>query len=103
MVADRDRFPRSLWAGLVPTRHGVDELQRLRAGVHSIKTALQAIGSSAGHALSGINQTRWTPAWREDFLAAVEGYPSALERFRGAAGVLGESVALPSDYWDQAA
>ncbi|WP_424362955.1 DUF3320 domain-containing protein [Methylocystis parvus] len=101
VVADRDRFPEITLGWPRTTRHGVGELQRLRTCVQSIKMALQAIGSSYGHALSGIKQTRWTPAWREDFLTAVEGYRVALERFRGAAGALGETVALPADYWDQ--
>lgn len=101
VVADRDRFPEIVLGWARKTRHGVGELQRLRTGVQSIKMALQAIGTSSGHALSGINQTRWTPAWREDFLTAVEDYRISLERFRGAAATLGESVALPVDYWDQ--
>jgi Protein of unknown function (DUF4011)/REase_MTES_1575/AAA domain/Protein of unknown function (DUF3320) len=101
VVADRDRFPEISLGWPRTTRHEIDDLQRLRTGVQSIKTALQAIGKSSGHALSGLNQTRWTPAWREDFLNAIDDYKRALEAFGDAATGLGSTMALPSDYWDQ--
>jgi len=101
VVADRDRFPRIPLGWSRTTRHGVVDLQRLRAGVQSIRIALQAIGSSAGHALAGVNQTHWSPAWRDDFLSSIEEFRGALEQIRTAAGDLGDSVGLPSEFWDQ--
>ena len=101
VIADRDRVPEVALVWSRTTRHTVNDFQRLRTGVQSIKTSLQAIRTSVGHPLLGINQTRWTPAWRADFLQAIENYRAAIDKYRSAADALGSSVALPSDYWDQ--
>ena len=78
VVADRDVSRIGLDLAAVTSRHGIDDLQRLREACRVHQDGSAGGRLSAGHRLSGVNQTRWTPAWREDFSVGDQTYRTAL-------------------------
>ncbi|MEI6572569.1 MAG: DUF3320 domain-containing protein [Alphaproteobacteria bacterium] len=68
VVGNRNRYPEIKIGWDSKVHHTIEDLKKLRGAVHALKTTLQAIGSSSKHPLNGMRQTRWSPAWREEFL-----------------------------------
>ena len=78
VVADRGLLPEVRLAWPAGTRHAPDDLAAMREACNALKNALAAIGDPVQHPLRGIEQTKWVPAWTQEFQRLAATLKSAI-------------------------
>jgi very-short-patch-repair endonuclease len=105
VVADRERLPDVGLTWPAGTVHTPEDLARMRETCTDIRTALEAVGDPVHHPLSGIEQTKWSPAWVQSLQHLIDRLHVDLQEVRTAAdnlilsigleGVAGDDALLP--------
>ncbi|HVB89303.1 MAG TPA: DEAD/DEAH box helicase, partial [Beijerinckiaceae bacterium] len=67
-----------------------------------LRTALQAIGDPSRHPLQGIEQTRWNPAWTQEFTRLAKNLKALVEDLRICADAFGEIIGFQGGSFDHA-
>jgi very-short-patch-repair endonuclease len=97
VVADRDRLTdvRLTWpTGTVHSPQQITQMREVCADMSIALAAIGAHGSPSEHALVGIEQTRWSPAWAQSLLQLIDRLQVALRQMRVAADALVSSLGL---------
>ena len=94
VVANRDRFKglQLSWRGDGPD---LDQLRKLRRLCHEAGMHLTQIGELAQHPLQVIRRTEWSPGWRHDLEAAIDGGLGLLPTLEDRASVFESLTGLP--------
>ncbi|WP_407156581.1 DUF3320 domain-containing protein [Bradyrhizobium sp. STM 3557] len=100
VVADRDALADVGLTWPAGTVHTPEEIARMRECCAEMRTALQAIGDPCVHPLSGIEQTRWTPAWASTLARTIDRVQASLRDLQSAAQGLARSINLRDGDWD---
>lgn len=74
--------------------HDPQTLAALEAASDRLAVALRGVGDPATHALKGMCQTQWTPAWRNETEAAIDRLQGAMQSLRQNIRALTVSVGL---------
>ena len=71
VVADRGFLPEVRLTWPTGTLHAAENPAAMREVCNALKTSLAAIGDPVDHPLRGIEQTKWAPAWTQEFKGAT--------------------------------
>jgi hypothetical protein len=100
VIADRDLLADFGLGWPAGTVHTPEEITRMRECCADMRAALRAIGDPSVHPLSGIEQTKWSPAWVSALERRIDHLQSSLKELQSAAQDLAQSINLRNGEWD---
>ena len=102
VVADRGLLPEVRFAWPAGTFHAPEDLAGMREACNALKNALAAIGDPVQHPLRGIEQTKWTPSWTQEFQRLAATQKSAIAELLRTADAFAAIIGFPPGFYDQA-
>jgi len=102
VVADRGALPDVGFSWPAGTAHAPEDLAAMREACSALRTALAAIGDPVHHPLRGIEQTRWTPAWAQEFQRLAGVLKAAIADLLRMADAFAGAVGFPPGFIDPA-
>ena len=102
VIADRSALPEVPLSWPAGTVHGPQALASMRETCSDLRTALLAIGDPTRHPLRGIEQTRWSPAWAEEFRRLAKLLRSAISELGARADEFAASLGFAQGSWEPA-
>ena len=74
----------------------------MRDACEALKSALAAVGDPTEHPLQGVEQTKWTPAWVDQFRQLAASLRTCLINLRQSADAFGAAIGFPPGFYDYA-
>ena len=102
VVADRGSLPEVRLAWPAETTHAAEDLSAMRDDCNALKNALAAVGDPSQHPLRGIEQTKWTPAWTNEFKRQAATLKAALAELVRSADAFAAIIGFPIGFYDHA-
>ena len=102
VVADRESLPEVRLVWPAGTTHPPEHLAAMRENCDALKNALAAVGDPSEHPLRGIEQTRWVPAWTEEFRRHAAALRAAIAELLRTADAFAAIIGFPAGFCDHA-
>jgi very-short-patch-repair endonuclease len=74
----------------------------MREDCSALKNALAAVGDPSQHPLRGIEQTKWTPAWAEEFKRHAATFKAAIAELLRTADAFATIIGFPPGFYNHA-
>ena len=74
----------------------------MRTNCAELRTALKAVGDPSRHPLRGIEQTKWAPAWTDEFARLARRLKASLTELKDCADAFGDSIGFRPGSFDHA-
>jgi hypothetical protein len=97
VVADRGSLPEVRLAWPTGTTHTPEDLSAMREDCNALKNALAAVGDPSEHPLRGIEQTKWMPAWTDEFKRQAATLKAAIAELLRTADAFAAIIGFPPD------
>jgi Protein of unknown function (DUF4011)/AAA domain len=102
VVADRSSLPEVHLAWPAGAVHAPEDLAAMREDCIALRNALTAVGDPSQHPLRGIEQTRWSPAWAEEFRRLAAKLKAVIAELPRAADAFAAPIGFPPGFYDHA-